>query len=154
MLLQIIGSMPLFGMLLLFMFFCPGVQATQGAFPNITFEVFSAFITDTFGPKISLSTVLMLLFTLNENTDLLNMHSRSRNKQFDYEQIRTSSTWMNILSHSIQKNTARKRMKTLFKMNEIPDDLLGEQATELTSIKLDAFAKLLGLNPYDSDGIF
>jgi hypothetical protein len=81
MLLQIIGSMLLFGMLLLFMCFCPGVQATQGAFPNITFEVFSAFITDTFGPKISLSTVLMLLFTLNENTDLLNMHSRSRNKQ-------------------------------------------------------------------------
>jgi hypothetical protein len=154
MLLQIIGSMPLFGMLLLFMFFCPGVQATQGAFPNITFEVFSAFITDTFGPKISLSTVLMLLFTLNENTDLLNMHSRSRNKQFEYEQIRSSSTWMNILSHSIQKNTTKKRMKSLFKMNEIPDDVLGEQATELTSIKLDAFAKLLGLNPYDSDGIF
>jgi hypothetical protein len=154
MLLQIIGSMPLFGMLLLFMFFCPGVQATQGAFPNITFEVFSAFITDTFGPKISLSTVLMLLFTLNENTDLLNMHSRSRNKQFEYEQIHSSSTWMNILSHSIQKNTTKKRMKSLFKMNEIPDDVLGEQATELTSIKLDAFAKLLGLNPYDSDGIF
>ena len=38
-------------------------------------------------------------------------------------------------------------MKSLFKINEIPEDLLGEQATELTSIKLDAFAKLLGLNP-------
>jgi len=124
MLLQIIGSMLLFGMLLLFMFFCPGVQATQGAFPNITFEVFSAFITDTFGPKISLSTVLMLLFTLNKNTDLLNMHSCSRNKQFDYEQIRSSSTWMNILSHSIQKNTTKKKMKSLFKINEIPDDVL------------------------------
>jgi hypothetical protein len=61
---------------------------------------------------------------------------------------------MNILSHSIQKNTTKKRMKSLFKMNKIPDDVLGEQATELTSIKLDAFAKLLGLNPYDSDGIF
>ena len=61
---------------------------------------------------------------------------------------------MKFPTYNIQKNTAKKRMKSLFKMNEIPDDLLGEQATELTSIKLDAFAKLLGLNPYDSDGIF
>jgi len=79
MLLQMIGSMPLFGILMLFVFCCPGVHAaaTQGAFPNITFKVFSAFITDNFGPKISLSIVLMLLFTLNENTNLLNIQARS-----------------------------------------------------------------------------
>jgi hypothetical protein len=154
--LQIIGSMPLFGILMLFMFFCPSVHATgtEGTFPNITFKVFSAFIADTFGPKISLSTVLMLLFTLNENTDLLNMHSRSRNKHFEYEQTRSSSTWMNVLSHSIQNNTTKKKMKSLFKTDEMPQDLLGDEATELTSIKLNAFANFLGLNPYDSDGIF
>ena len=148
--------MPLFGILMLFIFFCPGVHAaaTQGAFPNITFEVFSAFIIDTFGPKISLSTVLMLLFTMNENTDLLNMHARSRNQQFDYEQIRSSSTWMNVLSHSIQQKITKKRMKSLFKTDEMPEDLFGDEATELTSTKLNAFANLLSLNPYDSDGIF
>ena len=148
--------MPLFSICILFMFFCPGVYAvgTEGAFPNITFTVFNAFIADNFGPKISLSTVLMLLFTLNENTDLLNMHSRSRNKHFDYEQLRSSSTWMNVLSHTIQKNLPKKKMKSLFKTDEIPADLLGDVATELTSTKLDAFANLLGLNPYDSDGKF
>ena len=151
-----IGSMSLLGMLMLVIFCCPGVQAatTQGAFPNITFKVFSAFIADNFGPKISLSTVLMLLFTLNENTDLLNIHARSQHQQFDYEQMRSSSTWMNVLSHSIQQNITKKRMKSLFTADEMPEDLLGDEATELTSIKLNAFADCLGLNPYNSDGVF
>jgi hypothetical protein len=148
--------MSLFGILVLFMLFCPGVHAvtTEGAFPDIPFKVFSAFITNTFGPKVSLSTVLMLLFTLNANTDLLNLHARSKNKRFQYEQVRSSSTWMNALSGSIQKNTTKKKLKSLFKPDEMPEDLLGEEATELTSIKLNAFANLLGLNPYGSDGKF
>jgi hypothetical protein len=45
-------------------------------------------------------------------------------------------------------------MKTLFTMDEMPEDLLGDEATELTSMKLNAFADLLGLNPYNSDGTF
>ena len=104
MLLHIIGSMPLFSILILFMSFCPGAHAatTEDPFPNITFEVFSAFIKSTFGPKISLSTVLMLLFTLNENTDLLNLHAHSQNPQFHKEQKHSSSTWLNVLSQSIQ----------------------------------------------------
>ena len=156
MLLHIIGSMPLFGMMILFMLFCPGVHAatTEGAFPNITFEVFSAFILNTFGPKISLSTVLMLLFTLNENTDLLNLHAHSHSKQFKHEQVHSSSTWMNALSHGIQQNTSTKRMKSLFKQDEMPEDVLGEDATELTSRKLYAFANLLGLNSCGSDRKF
>jgi len=113
MFLHIIGSMSLFGILILFMSFCPGVYAatTEDPFPNITFEVFSAFINSTFGPKISLSTVLMLLFTLNENADLLNLHARSQNPQFHNEQKRSSSTWMNVLSQNIQQNTNGKRRK-------------------------------------------
>ena len=156
MLLHIIDSVSLFGMLFLFMFFCPGVHAAtnEGAFPDITFKVFSAFIADTFGPKVSLSTVLMLLFTLNANTDLLNLHAHSKKKQFEYEQVRSSSTWMNALSGSIQKNTTMKKMKSLFKQDEMPLNVLGEEATELTSIKLNAFANFLNLNPYGSDGIF
>ena len=104
MLLQILGSMPLLWIAILFFCLCPGVYAVpiQGDFPNITFEAFSSFITDTFGPKISLSTVSMLLFTMNNNTDLLNLHARSKHRQFDYEQVRNSSTWMNALSQSIQ----------------------------------------------------
>jgi len=104
MFLHIIDSMSLFGILILFMSFCPGVYVatTEDPFPNITFEVFSAFIKSTFGPKISLSTVLMLLFTLNENTDLLNLHAHSQNTQFHNEQKCSSSTWMNAVFNETQ----------------------------------------------------
>ncbi|KAF8809167.1 hypothetical protein BYT27DRAFT_7285400, partial [Phlegmacium glaucopus] len=151
---KMIVSMPLFGILMVFLFFCPGVHAAgpESAFPNISFEIFSTFIESTFGPKISLSTVLMLLFTLNENTDLLNLHARSQNPQFNYEQKCSSSTWMNALSHAIQQNTIEKKLKSLFKQNEMPDDLTGSEARELMSIKLDSFQNLLGLNPFGPNG--
>ncbi len=108
-----LGSMSLFGIVILFLWFCPVVYAaaTEDPFPNIAFDVFSAFIESTFGPKISLSTVLMLLFSLNKNTDLLNLHARSQNPQFHNEQKRDSSTWMNVLSKGIQKKLTAKKMK-------------------------------------------
>lgn len=128
--------MSLFGILVFFMLFSPGVHAvtTEGAFPDIPFKVFSAFITKRFGPKVSLSTMLMLLFTLNANTDLLNLHARSKNKQFQYEQVHSSSTWMNALSGSIQKNTTKKKLKSLFKQDEMPEDLLEKKQQSLQAL--------------------
>ncbi|KAF8803178.1 hypothetical protein BYT27DRAFT_7110632 [Phlegmacium glaucopus] len=149
---KMIVSMPLFGTLMVFLFFCPGVHAAgpESAFPNISFEIFSTFIESIFGPKISLSTVLMLLFTLNVNIDPLNLHTHSQN--LNYEQKCSSSTWMNALSHAIQWDTNDKRMKSLFKQNEMPDDLTGSEAKEIMTIKLDSFVNLLGLNPFGPNG--
>ncbi len=149
-----LGSMSLFGIVILFLWFCPVVYAaaTEDPFPNIAFDVFSAFIESTFGPKISLSTVLMLLFSLNENTDLLNLHARSQNPQFRNEQKRDSSTWMNVLSKGIQKKLTAKKMKSLFTKEGRPEDVMGAEATELTSIKLNDFANFLGLNPCGPNG--
>jgi hypothetical protein len=45
-------------------------------------------------------------------------------------------------------------MKSLFTNQDRPSDLTGSEARELLSIKLDAFAKLLGLNPIGEDGKF
>jgi len=151
-----IATRPLFGILMVILFCCPGVYATgvESPFPNILFETFSAFIQATFGPKISLSTVLMLLFTLNENTDLLNLHACSQNPQFKYEQKRSSSTWMNALSQTIQQNTNQKKMKSLFTNNERPNDITASEAREILSIKLGSFANLLGLNPFGDKGQF
>jgi hypothetical protein len=59
----------------------PLVSATPSSspFPNIPFSVFSEFIEAQFSSKISLATVLVILFTLTENTDLLNLHARQQN---------------------------------------------------------------------------
>jgi len=50
----------------------------QDPFPDISFKVFSQFIMANFGKKTSLSTVLMVLFTMTNNSDLLNLHAHQQ----------------------------------------------------------------------------
>ena len=154
-LLQILVHLPSFTLLLLLLF-CPGVQAaaTESPFPDISFDVFNTFVQSTFSSKISLTTVLMLLFTITENTDLLNLHTRQQNPQFSYEHKCESSPWMNSLARAIQRQISERKLKTLFKKKELPEDLIGEESKEAMSAKLNSFATLLGLNPFGSDGKF
>jgi hypothetical protein len=66
-------------------FLClPGVSATPtaGTFPDIPFSVFAQFIEDNFSHRITLTTVLVLLFSLTQNTELLNLHARQQNPRF------------------------------------------------------------------------
>jgi hypothetical protein len=49
---------------------------TQG-FPDVPFYIFSNFIEDMFSSKVSLATVLLVLFTLTENPELLTLHAES-----------------------------------------------------------------------------
>ena len=57
--------------------FVPLVSAAPKTqpFPNLPFKVFSGFVEQTFGPDISLATVLLLLFTMTENPELLSLHA-------------------------------------------------------------------------------
>ena len=52
------------------------MPAGESPFPDVTFKDFSQFIGQHFSSKISLSTVLVILFSLTENPDLLNLHAR------------------------------------------------------------------------------
>jgi len=133
---------------------CPGVQAaaTESPFPDISFNVFNSFVQSTFSSKFSLSTVLVLLFSITENTDLLNLHACQQNPQFSYENKRESSPWMNSLARAIQRQITERKLKTLFKKKELPENLIGEESKEAMSAKLNSFANLLGLNPFGSNG--
>jgi hypothetical protein len=44
-------------------------------FPDITFKVFSDFVQHQFGKDVSLATVLIILFSLTSNPDLLSLHA-------------------------------------------------------------------------------
>jgi hypothetical protein len=56
--------------------FIPTVSATSNTspFPDIPFSTFSSFIQSNFNNNISLSSTLVILFSLLENPDLLNLH--------------------------------------------------------------------------------
>ena len=65
-------------------------------FPEITFQDFSDFILQNFNSKISLSTVLMMLFTLTNNIELLSLHAKDQTSSHS-----SMSGWMNCLVYTI-----------------------------------------------------
>ncbi|KAF8235898.1 hypothetical protein L208DRAFT_1534881, partial [Tricholoma matsutake] len=50
---------------------------TESPFPDIPFKLFSHFLTTNFSSKLSLSAALVILFSLTENPNLLNLHAPS-----------------------------------------------------------------------------
>ena len=63
--------------------FLPTVAAMpnleKSAFPDLTFKVFSDIIFSHFSSQVSLVTVLVLLFTMTENPELLSLHAQQQN---------------------------------------------------------------------------
>ena len=51
---------------------------SEQKFPEILFEDFSKFIAQNFNSSISLSTVLMTLFTITNNPELLSLHAKDQ----------------------------------------------------------------------------
>ena len=92
-------SLPLFLVILTFVPFVSAAPQTQ-PFPEISFKVFSMFIEDTFGPKISLATVLLILFSMTENPELLNLHAHQQHPTEDENKI-TASGWIRSLSRAM-----------------------------------------------------
>ena len=60
-------------------------------FRDITFKIFSDFVFQNFSSRVSLATVLLVLFSLTENPDLLNLHGRQQNPYIQGERKETSS---------------------------------------------------------------
>ena len=54
-------------------------KLNETTFPDLTFKVFSEFVFSHFGSQVSLATVLVLLFTMTENPELLSLHDRQQN---------------------------------------------------------------------------
>lgn len=118
---------------------------TQG-FPDVPFYIFSNFIQDTFSSNVSLATVLLVLFSLTENTELLSLHARQQNPKFKGENKTVASGWMRALSHALL-HQLKGDFQNLFHNKEFPDEE-NQQITKLCT-KLDKFAILLNLTSYN-----
>ena len=145
-------SLPLFIRLSILIAFAPVVSAAPStqAFPDISFQVFSEFVQQSFSSKISLATVLVLLFSMVENPELLSLHARQQHP-IEGENQTVASGWIKSLSRAIM-HRLKDDKKTLFQQGESYLKQ-SEQVTNL-SLKLDAFATLLDLTPYDEEGNF
>ena len=145
-------TLPLFMKLVIIITFMPFVSAspTTQPFPDISFKDFSAFVKQTFGSKISLATVLLLLFTMTENPESLNLHACQQHPG-EGENKTVTSGWIWALSCAVM-HQLKDDIQTLFCHGEYHSKQV-HQVTKLSS-KLDAFAKLLDLTPYNHQGKF
>ena len=70
-------------------------------FPNPTFQAFSDFILSNFHSQISLTTTLLILFSLVNNPELLNLHAHQTHSVFPDENLTRASGWMKTLAHEL-----------------------------------------------------
>ena len=127
----------------------PPVYATQRDFPNISFQSFSLFISSTFHKDISLATVLFLLFSLTENTDLLNLHSRQQQQLYPSEKVKKFSGWMIALVNALQDQLDEEGTSHLFLQTD-PD----VERNKVLGAKLDEMAQKLKLLPFTKSNQF
>jgi hypothetical protein len=132
----------------------PTVQASkisQDPFPDIPFNIFVDFIQDTFSSKISLATVLTILFTLTNNTDLLNLHSRQQQQIYSGEKGIEISGWIKCLARALDDKLGNTSHK-LFKKADNRKGLSSVRYTAVIAEKLDRFAWLLDLTAFTANG--
>ncbi|KAF8812590.1 hypothetical protein BYT27DRAFT_7086866, partial [Phlegmacium glaucopus] len=126
---------------------------TQNEFPDITFKVFNDFVTTNFSSKVSLATVLLVLFSLTDNPDLLNLHARQQHPSCSGEKKSASSGWIKCLAQTLQSHLEHQTLD-LFKKSENPKDIEDNDIVTSLALKLGAFAQILNLNPYHKNGKF
>ena len=148
-----LGQHPFLVILITLLAIFPLVSAssTQSDFPDITFKIFFKFVKENFSSDVSLAIVLRVLFSLTDNTDLLNLHARQQNPLHKGENHIQLSGWIRALSRSINdqlKHTA----KDLLTSTESTRRRTNHDNITLLSSKLDTLSKLLELYPYNSDG--
>jgi len=133
----------------------PTVNAhqTQSPFPDIPFSVFCEFIASNFSSKISLSTVLVVLFTMTNNTTLLSLHARQQISNYPGERRTHTTGWITGLIRALTDQLGNKKDR-LFKKSEDKGGMTEDQVFVALGNKLDLFAKMLQLHPIDKDGRF
>jgi CxC5 like cysteine cluster associated with KDZ transposases len=122
-------------------------------FPDITFRIFSEFVDQHFSSTVSLSTVLLVLFSLTENPELLNLHARQQNPVFQGERNIVISGWIKVLARALGERLDTSISK-LFQKPENQSQMSVDATHNALGIKLDAFAKVLQLYPYNQQGRF
>ncbi|TEB26985.1 hypothetical protein FA13DRAFT_1635316 [Coprinellus micaceus] len=145
------------GLACLLLLFFPLVSAAPTSpFPNIPFSEFSSFISGTFSPDISLATVLVLLFSLTDNPELLNLHGRQQHSKVNGNKQHLVSTWMKMFSRLLlSKNLRAVRTELFHSADHIyldPSEPYTPQSVTALSKKLDSLVSALHLGAFNTSG--
>ena len=139
---------------MMFIMNIPVVAATsqeQQSFPNIPFSVFNKFVADNFISTVSLSTVLMVLFTVTENTDLFGLHFCQRTPNDGSGKSTLATGWIRGLGSEMKKRLDDDKRSLLSESELNGSD---KKITITLAMKMDAIARVLGLCPISNAGKF
>jgi hypothetical protein len=147
-------SLPSFTWVAVAFAFLPVVTAVpdEGHFPTLSFKVFSQFVQENFSSRITLAQVLLVLFTMTDNPDLLSLHARQQNPKYVGETRSPISGWIKCLARGLQEKLGDNHTKLSkhYQRNQPSDKAHLDDISQ----KLDAFSKVLNLYPYDSERQF
>jgi hypothetical protein len=117
-------------------------------FPNLPFKVFSTFVEQPFGSNISLATMLLLLFTMTENPELLSLHARQQHSA-EGENKTVASGWICSLSRTIM-HQLKDDIKTVFR----PGEYQSKQNHQVTKLSNTSHSSTdSSWNPWNPAGI-
>jgi hypothetical protein len=132
----------------------PVVSATpnEDPFSGITFRAFSEFVEQNFSSRITLTTVLVVLYTMTNNSDLLNLHARQQHP-LQNERMQSISGWLKALARALDETLGQDTTK-LFQATENVSSFDSDQRNTAIATKLDGLFKLLDLSPYNQEGVY
>ena len=149
----ITGKLATFWLVVLFELSCIPVASAasdHNPFPNVEFKVFSDFILQQFDHRVTLATVLTVLFSITSNPDLFGLHARQQHPKAPGEIMQSTSGWIKTLANTILQRLG-DAAETLSSQEYKQDSK--KSATTL-AVKLDSLSKILGMHPYNARGIF
>jgi len=131
----------------------PTTHALTTPFPDMLFTDFSQLIQDQFGAEITLTTVLIILFSLTSNPDLLNLHARQQNPNpMCSGELRQSVTgWMKAFVWSLQTRLGATT-DDLFQQSDGVSRMTRDQRLSAIGKKMDNVIHGLSLYPYNQRG--
>jgi CxC5 like cysteine cluster associated with KDZ transposases len=122
-------------------------KGREQPFPNITFKMFNKFVEDHFSSTVTLSVVLMTLFTITENVDLLSLHFHQRSAEKPQERAIVATGWISCLGHALNNRLKETGSHLLKESKKCAD----EKAAIEIGLKIDALARVLGLCPSNNN---
>jgi hypothetical protein len=114
-------------------------------FPDLSFIDFSNFITANFTPSISLQAVLVILFSILENPEVLALHARQQVKLTPLEQGGKMTSWITMFSQLLVARLGQDCDELLSPITA--SDRACNTAAECLSLQIEGLAKLLGAFP-------
>ncbi|KAF8239873.1 hypothetical protein L208DRAFT_1560013, partial [Tricholoma matsutake] len=114
------------------------------------FKLFSHFLTTNFSSKLSLLAALVILFSLTENPDLLNLHAQQQYVKCQGEHHAQASGWIKAPACALKKQVDSHKVGPL-KMKNVKKGMDKEEEIIALGLKLDSLSKLLHLHPYNAN---